>query len=216
VSPDLGLLGRVARRRVGDQLAQRGQVAAGRLVERGAHLRRGSEQLDGPHAQPGAPSDRLVAGGARRAPAQLVLGALDRRDLPLCDRRDADGPRIRQRVEQRAPDPPQGVGGELQAAAMVEPLDGQQEADGALLHEVLERDAATAVTRGERADQAQVADDHLVLRRSVALLDAPREPGDVGGGQQSVGHGLARVRRPTRGPVATRPAPPRWLAGRRG
>ena len=32
---------------------------------------------------------------------------------------------------------------------MVEPLDGQQEADGALLHEVLERDAATAVTRGE-------------------------------------------------------------------
>jgi len=56
-------------------------------------------------------------------------------------------------------DPPDGVGGELVAARGVEEVDGAQEADGALLHEVVEGEAAVPVAPGDGDDEAPVGGD---------------------------------------------------------
>jgi len=56
-------------------------------------------------------------------------------------------------------DPPDGVGGELVAARGVEEVDGAQEADGALLHEVVEGEAAVPVAPGKDDDEAPVGGD---------------------------------------------------------
>ncbi len=56
-------------------------------------------------------------------------------------------------------DPPDGVGGELVAARGVEEVDGAQKADGALLHEVVEGEAAVLVAPGEGDDEAPVGGD---------------------------------------------------------
>ncbi len=51
------------------------------------------------------------------------------------------------------------VGGELGAARGVEEVDGAQEADGALLHEVVEGEAAVPVVPGDGDDEAPVGGD---------------------------------------------------------
>ncbi len=68
---------------------------------------------------------------------------------------DLDG----QGAAERLLDPPDGVGGELVAARGVEQVDGAQEADGALLHEVVEREATVLVAPGEGDDKAAVGGD---------------------------------------------------------
>jgi len=56
-------------------------------------------------------------------------------------------------------DPPHGVGGELIAARGVEEVDGVQEANHALLREVVEEEAALLVAGGDGVDKATVGGD---------------------------------------------------------
>ena len=63
----------------------------------------------------------------------------------------------------------------------VELLDGADEAQGPLLDEVEERQAAAPVALGDRDHEAQVGLDHLLLGGLVAELDALREADLVGG-----------------------------------
>src|SRR6266567_7909816 len=74
----------------------------------------------------------------------------------------------------RLPDPPGRVGRELVAAPPVELLGGTDEAEGALLDQVEERDTTVAVALRDRHDQPQVRVDHALSRLRVATLDPPR------------------------------------------
>ena len=56
-------------------------------------------------------------------------------------------------------DPPDGVGGKLVAARGVEEVDGAQEADGPLLHEVVEGEATLLVAPGDGDDEALIGGD---------------------------------------------------------
>ena len=56
----------------------------------------------------------------------------------------------------RLTDPPRGVGGELEALAPVELLDGVHQAEVALLDEVEQRQSGRLVLLGDRHDEAQV------------------------------------------------------------
>jgi hypothetical protein len=90
--------------------------------------------------------------------------------------RNADRARLLlQRTLHGLADPPRCVGRELEAAAVVELLDGTDQADDPLLDQVEERQPQPAVALGVRDDQAQVRLDHPVLGRRVALLDPFRE-----------------------------------------
>ena len=63
---------------------------------------------------------------------------------------------VGQRAGDRLADPPGGVGGELEALAVVELLRGADEPERALLDQVEEWEALVAVVLGDRDDQAQV------------------------------------------------------------
>jgi len=56
-------------------------------------------------------------------------------------------------------DPPDGVGAEAIAARGIEQVDGAQEADGALLHEVVEGEATMLVAQGDGVDEAAIRGD---------------------------------------------------------
>jgi hypothetical protein len=86
----------------------------------------------------------------------------------------------------RLPDPPRGIGRELEPAAPVELLDGTVEAERALLNEVQERDAQAAVALGDGHDEPQVGFDHAPLGGHVTALDRLRERDLLGGRQQLV------------------------------
>ena len=81
-------------------------------------------------------------------------------------------------------DPPGGVGGELEALAVVELLGGADEPDRALLDQVEEREALVAVALRDRDDEAEVGLDHRLLGGVVAALDALRELDLLRGGEQ--------------------------------
>src|SRR6185436_1095943 len=89
--------------------------------------------------------------------------ALRARDLLLAlddVNRDADRPRlVRDPALHRLPDPPRRVRRELEALAVVELLDGADEADDPLLDQVEERDVVAAVLLRDRDDQAEVRVD---------------------------------------------------------
>ena len=86
----------------------------------------------------------------------------------------------------RLADPPGRVGGELEAFAPVELLDGTDQAEHALLNQVEERQPLTSVVLRDRDDEAQVAADHLVLGPHVASLDPLRERRFLRGVEQRV------------------------------
>jgi len=67
-----------------------------------------------------------------------------------------EGDLLSEGAADRLLDPPDGVGGELVAAGGVEQVNGAQEADRALLHEVVEEEAAVLVTGGDGVDEAMV------------------------------------------------------------
>ena len=69
-------------------------------------------------------------------------------------------------------DPPCGVGGELEATAIVEFLDGAHQPEIAFLDEVQERHPAIAITLRDRDHQPQVRLDEEVLGFR-ALVDGP-------------------------------------------
>jgi len=81
--------------------------------------------------------------------------------------RDTDCARRADRIEQRSADPPDGVGGKLQTAAVVEPLDGLHQADRPLLDQIGERNPAPPVGLRDREHETKVAFDHLLLRSSA-------------------------------------------------
>src|SRR6266851_3023529 len=91
--------------------------------------------------------------------------------------RDADRPRlVRDRAGDRLADPPRRVRRELVALAVVELLDGADEADVPLLDEVQEAHAAADVLLRDRHDEPEVR-LREVVPRVVALLDElVREP----------------------------------------
>src|SRR4051794_41515297 len=97
-----------------------------------------------------------------------------------------DGPRVDDRVGERTPNPPDRVRRELQATAMVELLCGADEADGALLHEIVVGSPTPAVPPRERMDEPQVALDHLLLGRDVTTLDALGELDLLGRREQAI------------------------------
>src|SRR5450830_217128 len=72
----------------------------------------------------------------------------------------------------RLADPPGGVGAELVAFAVVELLDGADEAEVAFLDEIQEQHASAHVALGDGHDEAQVGLDELALGVHVAALDA--------------------------------------------
>ncbi len=67
--------------------------------------------------------------------------------------------------------PPGGVGRELEALAIVELLGRADEADGALLDQIEERQPLVAVVLRDRHDQAQVGLHHLLLGGQIAAPD---------------------------------------------
>src|SRR4029079_16095390 len=71
-------------------------------------------------------------------------------------------------------------------------LDGADEAEGAFLDQVEERETLVAVVLSDRDDEAEVRLDHPLLRGSVAALDPLRELDLLRGGQQMVAAGLAQ------------------------
>ena len=60
-------------------------------------------------------------------------------------------------------DPPSGVGGELEALAVLELLDGADQAEVALLHEVEQRQTGGLVALGDRDHEPQVRLDEALL-----------------------------------------------------
>src|SRR3954468_7750387 len=93
-----------------------------------------------------------------------------------------DGPRVDDRVGERTPNPPDRVCRELQATAMVELLDGADEADGALQHEVVVGRSTPAIPLRKPVHEPQVALDHRSLGREVTAFDAlARRTSSAGG-----------------------------------
>ncbi len=80
--------------------------------------------------------------------------------------RDPDGPGlVRQCPTDRLPDPPGGIGRELVALGVVELLDRADQTEVALLDQVEQGHAATAVLLGDRDHKTQVRRDQLLFRR---------------------------------------------------
>jgi hypothetical protein len=94
------------------------------------------------------------------------------------------------------PDPPRGVGRELEAPPVLEAIDGLAEADVPLLHEIREGELAAAVALGDGDDEAEVRLHQLALGR-------PRLPVRLGDLLQD-----ARQRHPVESHVCL-PAPSR-------
>src|SRR5262249_1702292 len=79
---------------------------------------------------------------------------------------------VGQRSGDRLADPPGRVGGELEAPAPVELLDGANQAEVALLDQVEQGEAAAGVALGDRDDESQVGLDERILGRHVVALGA--------------------------------------------
>ncbi len=196
---------------VGEEVDQRGALLVHR-VEGRRDASRLAHRPDRSHRQAGARGDRLGARRSRELAAQLLLRPLDRGERASGSRGDADGPLALYGVRHRAPDPPDREGRELRAAAVIEAVDGANQTDGPLLHQVLERDAQPTVSAREEAYQPQVRRDHLLPRAAVAALDGQAQP-DFVGRREDAGHLTGRERGPGRAFAAARPArltsPPR-------
>src|SRR5205807_9103842 len=118
---------------------------------------------------------------------ELAFGTLDRGQPTRGIGRDPDGPRVDHRVGKRTPNPPDRVGRELQATAMVERLYGADQADGPLLHEIVVGSSTPAIPLRKRVNESQVALDHLSLGREVTTFDALGELDLLGPREEAVG-----------------------------
>ena len=135
--------------------------------------------------------------GVRLAAETLHELALDVHDLvQLLDHVHGDADRARlvgDRARDGLADPPRRVRRELVALAVVELLDGADQAERAFLDQVEEAEAAAEVALGDRDDEAEVRLGHLRLRRHVAALDALREADFLVGGEERHLADLAQV-----------------------
>ena len=146
---------------VGEEVAQgRGLAVAHDLVEGDGG---GQGRGEGVHARAGeARRGGEVGGGGRMAQCGMegVGTAGEAGALHLHVSGDVgEGDLLGEGTAEGLLDPPHGVGGELVAARGVEEVDGAQEADGALLHEVVEGEAAVLVAPGEGDDETPVGSD---------------------------------------------------------
>ena len=124
-----------------------------------------------------------------RAELGLDLAHLDL-SLRDVDRNADRAAGVLQATLNRLTDPQGAVGGELEALAPVELLDRADQAQHALLDQVLQRKAVALVAARLRDDQSQVGVDHPVLGLQVAALDALGQLDLLRGGQQLVHAGL--------------------------
>src|SRR5581483_8526153 len=161
----LRLVERIGGLAVREQIAELALVVgADRLIERDGCMRRAERLVDVLHRQPGRLGELVL----RRLAAELDLEpprCTRQLLLPLDDvHRNADGARmVRDRALHRLADPPRRVRRELVAAPPVELLDRAVEPERALLDEVEERNAETAVALRDRDDEAEVRLDHPAL-----------------------------------------------------
>ncbi len=179
------------RRLVRDEVAEQGGVAvvAHRLVER-------DELLGGPHdhvgllgVDAGERGDLLDRGVAVAVRLELALGAVELLEDVVDVDRDPDRARlVGDRPRDGLADPPGRVGRELEALAVVELLDGADQADRALLDEIEERQPLVAVALRDRDHEPQVRPRHVVLRVEVPALD-PLGQVDLLRGRQQRGRG---------------------------
>src|SRR5919204_1260975 len=184
----LRLVERVDRLAVREEIAELAfVVGADRLVQRDGRRRSAERLVDMLNREAGSLGELLLRGIA----PQLDLQAARRAAELLLALDDMHGHANRARVVgdgalHGLADPPSRVGGELEAAAPVELLDGAVEPECALLDEVQERHAEAAIALRDRDDEAQVALDHLALGDEIALLDPLCERDLLGGGQKPV------------------------------
>src|SRR6059058_1259349 len=183
----LGQVGERLAYRAGAQGVLRDVFVSNRRVERGARLGDRERLLDVLELQPGRLRELLL----RRRPAELrlELPRVPAQRLPaLVDvRRHADRPRLTgDGALNCLANPPGRVGRELEALAPVELLDRAVEADDAVLDQVAEGNAVTAVALRDVHDEAEVRVDHPLLRREIAALDALCERHFLRRGQQRV------------------------------
>src|SRR5690606_30433733 len=112
--------------------------------------------------------------GMRLAPDlldQVAAGANQLVDRLDHVHRDANRPRlVGDRSSDRLPDPPRGVGGELEAAAVLEFVHRLHQADVPLLDQVEELQAAVGVLLGDGDHQPQVGLDEFLLGALGPLL----------------------------------------------
>jgi len=146
---------------VGEEVAQgRGLAVAHDLVEGDGD---GQGRGEGVHARAGeARRGGEVGGGGRMAQCGVegVGTAGEAGALHLHVVGDVgEGDLLGEGTAEGLLDPPHGVGGELVAARGVEEVDGAQEADGPLLHEVVEGEATVLVAAGDGDDEAPVGGD---------------------------------------------------------
>src|SRR5215207_2568188 len=172
---------------IGDELAElRLLLVADRLLEGDGGLGRALDRVDllGLDVA-GDLGDLLRRRLAAELGDQLALRAADLVELLDDVDRDADGPRlVGERSGDRLADPPGGVGGELEAPAVVELLRRTDQAQRPLLDQVEEGQALVAVVLGDRDDESKVRLDHLLLGVELAALDLLREVDLLGGGEQ--------------------------------
>src|SRR5215207_951337 len=172
---------------IGDELAElRLLLVADRLLEGDGRLGRALDRVDllGLDVA-GDLGDLLRRRLAAELGDQLALRAADLVELLDDVDRDADGPRlVGERSGDRLADPPGGVGGELEAPAVVELLRRTDQAQRPLLDQVEEGQALVAVVLGDRDDESKVRLDHLLLGVELAALDLLREVDLLGGGEQ--------------------------------
>ncbi len=145
---------------VGEEVAQgRGLAVAHRQVEgdgsgqgrgEGIHARAGDARRGGEFGVGGRMTQRGVEGVGLAGEAGARVQDVDR---------DMEGRLAGQGAVEGVLDPPDGVGRELVAARGVEEIDGAQEADGALLDQVVEGEAAILVAGGDGDDEALIGGD---------------------------------------------------------
>src|SRR4051812_10649684 len=169
----LRLVERVGRLAIREEVAQLALVVgAHRLVQRDGRGRGRESLVDVLDRQSGRFGELVL----RRFAAQLDLEPARRaRQLLLAlDDVNGDADRagvVRDRALHRLANPPRGVGGELVAAAPVELLDRAVQAERALLDQVEERHAETAIALGDGDHEPEVRLDHPPLGHEIAALD---------------------------------------------
>src|SRR3954469_4058428 len=159
---------------VGDELPElRLLLVADRLLERDGRLRGALDRVDLLGLDARDVGDLLGGGLATQLRDELALGAADLVELLDHVHRDADRARlVSQSAGDRLANPPGGVGGELEALAVVELLGRADEAQSSLLDQIQERQTLVAVVLRDRDHEAEVGLDHLLLGVEVAALDA--------------------------------------------
>ena len=146
---------------------------AHRRVER-ERVERDAQDLADPVGRHAAPLGQLVE---RRLAFELLVHLALHAQHPVHAldhvHRDADGAGlVGDRAGDRLANPPRRVGRELEALGVVELVDRPHQAEVALLDEVEEQHAATAVALGDADDEAQVGLDQFALGSLPGLDDA--------------------------------------------